>query len=98
MNNKNVSLEEAVRNVNATNYFIWFTSGDVVENSFVKNGYTSRIGVSRLTKKATYSVTMAIHGGEDKLAIKNLGNFSNLDELRKRFPELFEVTGNLYVH
>ena len=98
MNKKEISLKEAMRNFKPTKYSIWFSSGDIIESKFKKNGGVSRIGISRLAEKSGYSVTTAIHDGENSLVIHDLGNFSSLDKLKNYFPQLFEVTGNFYVY
>ena len=95
---RDISLEDAVRNSNAKRFFTWFTSGNILDNNLVKNSYVSRIGVSWSVQKKEFSVTLATHNLEEKLSISELGSFSNLEDLKKHYPQLFDVTGNLDVH
>ena len=95
---REISLENAVRKSCAKRFSTWFTSGNILGNDLVKNAPVSRIGVSWIPEKPNYSLTLATHGPETKIVIHDLGNFSSLEELKKNYPQVFEVTGILDVH
>ena len=94
---RDISLEEAVRKAKPVRFATWITSGNILENTFAEKLCASRISVSWITGKAGYSVTLGINQGPGNSSLTDLGNYPNLEKVKKDFPKLFREIGTLRV-
>ena len=94
---RDISLEDAIVKAKPIRFATWITSGNILENTLAENICASRISVSWIIGKAGYSVTLGINQGSGNSSLTDLGNYSNLEEVKKAFPKLFDEVGTLRI-
>ena len=94
---RDISLEDAIRKAKPVRFATWITSGNIFENTLVENHCVSRISVSWIIGKSGFSVTWGINQGTGNSSLTDLGNYSNLEEVKEAFPGLLKKIGTLRV-
>lgn len=94
---RDISLEDAIAKAKPIRFATWITSGNILENTLVENICASRISVSWIIGKAGYSVTLGINQGGGNSSLTDLGNYPDLEKVKKDFPKLFGEVGTLRV-